>query len=157
MAKKGRLTSQERDLKQGQGRGLYIKGYSAQTICEIIAVSVDTVNKWKKEGEWDRAKDTANISISEIEDMILQNIKDLKDGIEPKYSADMISKLVSAFEKISDKRKFAVYSMDAFNRFSDFVLAKAAKKKGKERMKLVDFVKEARGYQDEFINELLSE
>ncbi|TDL99613.1 MAG: hypothetical protein C4K58_06895 [Flavobacteriaceae bacterium] len=95
------------------------------------------------------------ISPSEIKDMILKVVRQLKDGETPSYSADTLSKLVSTFDKISDKTKLTVYAMDSFNGFTSYMLEKAAKTNTTERAKLIDLTKTLRPHLDEYIESLL--
>ncbi len=152
-----RLTNKQKDIKLSQGRNLYIKGFSLQTISEIIEISVDSLKKWRDENDWEEAKELSNISPSEIKGLILETVKDIKEGKKPKYKADDISKLVAAFDKITDKRKQAIYTMESFNDFSNWILGKAAKSKGKKRQELIDLTQTIRTQQDEYVSHLLQD
>lgn len=152
---RGRLTNQERDRKIADAKGLFIKGLSIQTIAEIIYITEDTIQKWRKLFDWDKEKELYSISPSEIKSLILENVKAIKEGKKMPYKADEISKLVSAFDKITDSRKKAVYTMESFDGFSNWIIEQAAIQKGKKRQELITITKEIRTLQDQYINTLM--
>lgn len=152
------MTNSERDAKQAQGRQLYIKGMSHQTISDILGVSYKTILAWSKEGKWEDAKRLANISPSEIKNMILDYIGALKEKRKPEYSADVISKIVKAYETVSDKKRQIAYNIDSFEELCHFLFKKAVGARSEKQKKaLVDFVKTMRQYMDEYIDELIHE
>lgn len=71
------------------------------------------------------------------------------------YKADDVSKVVAAFDRITDSKKIAVYSMESIDGFSSYMLEKAGKNIGKKRDALLDLIKEIRPHFDEYITELL--
>jgi hypothetical protein len=157
MARKGRLTNQERDRIKNDALGLFIRGYSLQSISEMetIQIQVGTLRKWAKEGDWEERKRLENISPSEIKAMILKNVAAIKSGKAMPYKPDDISKLASAWEKMDDVRKRAVYAMEAFSGFADWMLDRATKASGKKRKATIDRLQLFRELQDEYLNTLL--
>ena len=49
------------------------------------------------------------------------------------YKADDITKIVAAFDRITDHNKIAVYTMESLDGFSNFILEKAGQSTGKKR------------------------
>lgn len=150
-----RLSNAERDQKKLDGKNLYIKGFSLQSISSIVKISLDSIRKWHKEGEWERAKELANISPSEIENMVLENIKAIKEGKPLLYKSDDISKLVASLDRLKDKKRKAVYTMQAFMDFDNKLLEIAGGLKGSKREERLQKIKELRQWQDEYVNSLL--
>lgn len=152
---RGRMPNSVRDQKMAQGKDLFVKGYSIQTISDILELSLDTITKWRKDNGWDAEKELNNISPSEIRGLILKNVEAIKKGKKMPYKPDDISKLVAALDKIDDKRKEAVYTMEAFNKFSKWLLEKAVAVTGNKREEILKRVQDLRVDQDLYVNELL--
>ena len=153
--KGGRLTAVERDYKKSQGKDLFIKGFTLTNISEIIGVGVKTLSGWRDTDEWEKEKELNNIRPSEIKRMILEYVRDLKNGDVPLYKADDLSKISAAFDRLNDSRKKAVYTMESFDDFSQFMMVKAGNNTGKKREDLIGLLKLVRPYFDQYITELL--
>jgi len=153
----GRLTNSERDYLMSQGGELYAKGFSIQSIHELLKVGLKTLYKWKDEDEWEKKKELNLIRPSEIKNMILQYVVALKNGESLPYKADDLSKIAAAFDRLDDNRKKAVYTMEAFGEFSTFLIQKAGKSKGKRRDEILKQVKEIRVEFDNYVTELLND
>ncbi len=154
---RGRLSNQERDRIKQDALALYVRGYSLQSISALdnILISVTTLRKWSKHEDWAEQKRLQNISPSEIKAMILKNIAAIKSGKTMPFRPDDISKLAAAWEKMDDARKRAVYSMEAFGGFADWMLDRATKTKGEKRKAFIDNLQLFRSLQDEYLNTLL--
>ncbi len=87
--KGGRLTAVERDYKKSQGKDLFIKGFTLTNISEIIGVGVKTLSGWRDTDEWEKEKELNNIRPSEIKRMILEYVRDLKNGDTEIYVNDL--------------------------------------------------------------------
>lgn len=103
----GRMTNAERDRKIKEAEGLYIRGFSLQSISEFetIGIRVKTLQDWKKRYDWDTKKQLHNISPSEIKAMIRSNIAAIKLGKQMPYKPDDIAKMAKAWKEIDDERK----------------------------------------------------
>ncbi len=156
-AKPGRMNNAERDKKQRDALGLFIRGYSFQSISQMenIKVGVATLKAWAKDHNWEEQKQLHNISPAEIKAMILKNVAAIKQGKEMPYKPDDISKLASAWERMDDNKKKAVYSMESFDQFIDYCIDKAAKMKGEKRDNFLELIKDIRTEQEEYIFTLL--
>lgn len=157
MAKKntGRMTNAQRDLKKSQARDLFIKGFSLQTISEITEVGIKTLGSWRDADNWEHEKELNTIRPTEIKKMILEYVVAVKNGKAPPYKADDLSKISAAFDRLSDKRKKAVYSMETVDDFCSWLLDRAAKRNGKKREEALNQLKEIRVHFDAYITQLL--
>ena len=155
--KSGRLANAERDKKINDALGLFIRGYSLQSISEMetIRVGVKTLNAWRVKGNWDEEKQLQNISPQEIKKMIRSNIAAIKSGKAMPYKPDDIAKLASAWDKMDDLKKKAVYSMEAFDAFIDWFMDVIAKSKADKREKHLEYLKVIRLLQTEYIDTLI--
>ena len=157
IGKSGRMNNSERDKKMKDALGLFIRGYSMQSISEMenIQVGIKTLNRWSKEHNWDEQKQLQNISPAEIKAMILKNVAAIKQGKAMPYKPDDVSKLAAAWERMDDNKKKAVYSMESFDQFMDWFMDKCAKSKVKDRTRDLELLKTVRALQDEYIATLL--
>jgi len=153
----GRMRNAERDQKIKDAEALYIRGFSLQSISEFetIKVGVKTLTDWKKRYNWDEKKQLENISPNEIKAMIRSNIAAIKSGKQMTYKPDDISKLASAWDKMDDNRKKAVYSMEAFDGFIDWFTDTVAKSSGNKREANLQLLKTIRNLQDTYIETLI--
>ena len=150
-----RLTAAQADYKKSQGKDLFIKGFSITNISEIIGIGTKTLAKWRDEDDWEKEKELSNIKPSEIKNLILRYVLDIKEGKKPSHKADDLSKIAAAFDRLNDSRKKAVYTMESIDGFCSFMLEKAGKNTGKKRESLLELTKEIRPYFDAYVNELL--
>lgn len=154
--KKGRMTATDRDYKKSQGKELFIKGFALATISEIIGVGIKTVSNWRDLHDWEAEKELNNIRPSEIKKLILQYVVDIRDGKKPQHKADDLSKIASAFDRLNDGRKKAVYTMESLEDFSSFMVVMAGNSTGKKRLELIELLQTIRVYFDKYVNELLN-
>jgi hypothetical protein len=155
--KSGRLANADRDKKINDALGLFIRGYSLQSISEMetIRIGVKTLNAWRVKGNWDEEKQLQNISPQEIKAMIRSNIAAIKSGKAMPYKPDDISKLAASWERMDDIKKKAVYSMEAFDAFIDWFMDVIAKSKAEKREKHLEYLKVIRLLQTEYIDTLI--
>lgn len=152
----GRMNNAERDRKIKEAEALFIRGFSLQSISEFetIGIRVKTLQDWKKRYNWEEKKQLQNISPSEIKAMIRSNIAAIKLGKQMPYKPDDIAKMAKAWKEIDDERKKAVYSMEAFDGFVDWLTDLVAQSKGKKREDYFQLLKEIRLLQDNYIDSL---
>lgn len=150
-----RLKAADADYKKSQGKELFVKGFTITNISEIIGIGVKTLGKWRDEDKWDEEKELASLKPSTIRKLTLKMALAIEKGEPLPYKADDISKVVAAFDRITDSKKVAVYSMESIDGFSSYMLEKAGKNIGKKRDALLDLIKEIRPHFDEYITELL--
>lgn len=155
MAKRGRMTAVERDYKMSQGRQLFVKNFSIPNISEIIGVGEKTLRDWRDTDKWEEEKELASLKPSNIRRLTLKCALAIEKGEALPYKADDISKIVAAFDRITDSRKTAVYTMESLDGFCEYQTELAAKSKGKKRDELLDSLKAVRVQFDKYITELL--
>lgn len=150
-----RLTASEADYKKSQGKDLFVKGFNITNISEIIGIGAKTLGKWRNEGKWDEEKDLASLKPSNIRRLTLKCAVAIEKGEPLPYKADDISKIVAAFDRITDSKKIAVYTMESIDGFCSYMLEKAGKNTGKKRETLLEQLKEIRPHFDAYVTELL--
>ena len=150
-----RLKAADADYKKSQGKELFVKGFTITNISEIIGIGVKTLGKWRDEDKWDEEKELASLKPSNIRKLTLKMALAIEKGEPLPYKADDVSKVVAAFDRITDSKKIAVYTMESIDGFSSFMLEKAGKNTGKKREELLNKLKEMRPFFDEYITELL--
>lgn len=150
-----RLTAAEADYKKSQGKELFVKGFTIANISEIIGIGVKTLGKWRDEGNWEEEKELASLKPSNIRKLTLKMALSIEKGEKLPYKADDISKVVAAFDRITDSKKIAVYTMESIDGFSSYMLEKAGKNIGKKRETLLELLKEIRPHFDSYVTELL--
>lgn len=153
--RRGRLSAADRDYLIARGSELYCKGFSLKNIAELLQVTEKTVAKWRDEDDWETKAKLHNIRPSEIKNMILEYLLAIKNGETPVYKADDLSKIAAAFDRLNDKRKKAVYTMEAFDDFSAFMLEKAGKETGKKREAMIKLVQTIRIHFNHHVTTLL--
>lgn len=150
-----RMTSAEADYKKSQGRELFVKGFALANISTIIGVGEKTLGKWRKENAWDDEKELSSLKPSNIRRLTLKMALAVQNNEALPYKADDISKIVAAFDRITDNKKIAVYTMESIDGFSSHMLEKAGQSIGKKREEVLNLLKTIRPYFDEYISELL--
>lgn len=86
--------------------------------------------------------------------MIRSNIAAIKLGKQMPYKPDDIAKMAKAWKEIDDERKKAVYSMEAFDGFVDWLTDIVAQSKGQKREDNLHLLKQIRHLQDNYIDTL---
>jgi uncharacterized protein Yka (UPF0111/DUF47 family) len=151
----GRMTAAEADYKKSQGRELFVKGFTVANIANIIKVSEKTLGNWRKNDLWDDEKEISSLKPSNIRRLTLKMALAVEKGEALPYKADDISKIVAAFDRITDNKKIAVYTMESIDGFTSHMLEKAGKNTGKKREIILDLIKEIRPYFDSYVSDLL--
>ena len=114
-----RFTKEQSDQKKQHAKKLYVKGFDIDTIADIIQVATNTLRKWAKEEDFEQARNSSFIALSELRNTILQSFIDLKDGKKPNITPDQAAKYASAFEKLSDRKKILSYMYESFELLTD--------------------------------------
>lgn len=150
-----RLTAAESDAKKSQGKDLFIKGFTITNISDIIGIGVKTLGKWRDDDNWEEEKELASLKPSTIRKLTLKMALAIEQGKPLPYKADDVVKVVAAFDRITDSKKIAVYTMESIDGFSSFMLENAGKNIGKKREVLLELLKAIRPYFDMYVTELL--
>lgn len=149
------MTKEKRIEKQSQGRQLYASGFSLIDIANIIGVTQKTLRSWADKDKWEEERELASLKPSTMKRLTLKCALAIQNGEPLPYKADDISKIVAAFDRVTDSRKKAVYSMESIDQFTNFMLAKAGKQKPAEQKKTLELIKNVRPYFDQYITQLL--
>ncbi len=150
-----RLKREERLEKKSQGRQLFGSGFTYADISKILGVTQKTLSTWAKEDNWEEERELSAIKPSVMKRLTLRCALAIQKGEPLPYKADDISKIVAAFDRITDSRKKAVYTMESIDGFTQFMLKKAGKSKPQMREELLKVIKSIRPYLDSYITELL--
>lgn len=150
-----RLTAVEADYKRSQAKELFLKGFTISNISDIIGVGVKTLSRWRDDDKWQEERELASLKPSNIRRLTLKCALAIEKGEELPYRADDISKIVSAFDRITDFKKIAVYTMESLDGFSSYILERAGRSSDKKREELLTLIKSVRPYFDAYITELL--
>ncbi len=153
----GRLKSEIRDQKKREAKHLFINGFSIINISKIVNISVKTLAEWRKEDNWDEEKELNSIKPSAIRKLTLKQALAIANGDPLPYKTNDIINTVAAFDRITDSRKIAVYSMESIDNFSNFMLELAAAAKPKKRQEVLETLKITRPFFDLFITKLLQD
>ena len=82
-----------------------------------------------------------DLSISSLKNQILETFHDMKSGRTPKLTSDEISKLASAFEKLSDRKKHLAYMYDSFQELIAELAKEVTLAKGKDKESKLEIYK----------------
>jgi uncharacterized protein YjcR len=153
-----RYSKAETERKKQQAKEMYIKQFDIPTIAEIINISPATVQRWAKEDDFEAARKSKIISLSELRAAILDSFNECLQGNKPKIKPDEAAKYAAAFEKLSDKKKVLSYMYESFEMLTDNLtesVQNASSKKEKELA--LDILKIVRTKTDEILTRLTSE
>lgn len=156
--RKGRLTKEQSEKKRLDGKRMFINGLSYTEISKILEVHIDTVKKYALADHWEDAKKMHQVSIGEMKAEVLNTFHSLKNGEKPKLSADQITKVVAAFEKLNDRKKNVAYAVENFELLTNALIQKAtkssSKKQKEERIHILKYVSEV---MQQLVNDLYQE
>ncbi|WP_345369325.1 helix-turn-helix domain-containing protein [Algivirga pacifica] len=118
------MTASEK--KKAMAERLFINdGESTQKIAEFMGVTERTIQRWVKEGDWQKRRElllSAPHKIKEyLDKMILDSMKEDSDSGALAKKADAINKMVSAREKMGDKIT-ANTVVSVFKEFNHFLI-----------------------------------
>ena len=144
-----RFTKKDKDDLVQRAEKMFLDGFDHNTIADLIGVTVSTVEKWSRDGDFETKRKRRLISLSEIRNTILETFAELKDGKEPKIKPDDISKIAKAFETFSDKKKVLAYMYEAFERLEqDTIMMIQKSKLKKDKQEWFDFLQKQRTIMD---------
>lgn len=145
----GKTRRGQLDKERELARLYYFQGDSQKAIAGRVGVSPQTVNRWTREGDWERLRAAKTLSRKELVAKMLQKINErLDDG---DWTADEIIKAATAIEKL-DKKTNVVTMMEVFAAFGNWLAS---------RMQIdpeltPETVQVITKYQDIFISEQMS-
>jgi hypothetical protein len=154
-----KFSEEKQKQRIDQARQLYCKGFDFDVIADILRdVSTTTIARWAKENDFEKAKRSQIIALSEIRNSILESFADLLDGKKPKIKPDEASKYAIAFERFSAKKQVLSYMYEAYEMLTEEYMhdiQKEVTKKGKEEA--LDGLRKLRAKMDIVITNLTRE
>ncbi len=153
----GRMTAEMSDRKKREAKNLYVNGFSISNISKIVKVGLKSLGTWRDEGNWEEEKELNTIKPSAIRKLTLKQALAISKGEPLPYKTNDIINTVAAFDRITDSKKRAVYSMESIDGFTNFMLEIAAAAKPKKREEILEVIKEVRPYFDQFIAKLIAD
>lgn len=153
-----KFTETERKQKVDYAKQLYCKGFELAIISKMLEVSVSTVRKWSIKEDFERAKKSQFIALSELRNSILESYAEMLEGKQPKVKPDAVAKYASAFEKFSDKKKVLSYTYESFELLTEEYVRNIEKqKKTADKETLLKEMQQARKFMDNVITRLTNE
>jgi hypothetical protein len=154
-----RLSDEVKAKKLQKAKELYITGkFSMAFIADTVDIKVETLKDWADKGNWDSLKTNTLMSVRQIQQMILKCAEDIQLGVKPIATPDQLSKLVAAFEKITDKDKYVASLYDAFTILFDHIMMKAQDEKNmKKRELIIKIAQDITGFTEEVITKALKD
>ena len=155
-----KFSKPEREALIEEARKLYMAGFMFDTIAKFISrpgkeVAVTTLKKWAEDEDFERSKTSKAIQRQEILFAIAESFQDLKNGEDPKIGALQAAQYAAAIEKLSDKNKLLMYSMEAFEALTDEILkAIEAATSKKEQSRLFTLAQDVRRFCDKVVERL---
>lgn len=144
--------------KREQAKTLFIKGFSVETIAEITGMSLITIKKWAKTDNFEIARKSYALSLSEMRSCILESFATLKEGGKPTIKPDEAAKYASAFEKLSDKKKSVSYFFEAYETLTDAMTKRIEDaKSSKDKEKCLAELKVVRSETEKILTNLINE
>ena len=148
----------ERQQKIDYAKQLYCKGFDLGVIKDLLKVSIATVRKWATDNDFEKARKSRLIALSEVRATILEGWADMLDGKKPKITADAAAKLATAFEKLSVNKKSLTYIHEAYEQLTDEYMRNIQQtKKTQEKQALLTQLQTARRFMDNVIVKLNKE
>lgn len=84
-----------------EARELYLQGKTLEEISTIIPVSSQSLTTWKKDGEWDKARQELRRNKTSTEERLAEILEKKLTELEDKTAADISSKEIDQISKIS--------------------------------------------------------
>lgn len=153
-----RYTKAKLEELQQKAKDLYLKDFNPETIADLLKVAVTTVEKWMRQGEFEKAKQSQIIALSEIRQSILESYADVLDGKTPRITPDAAVKYAKAFEQFSSKKQVLTYIFEGFELLTDVYQLKIQETKRKQDKEIaLNELKHLRQAMEEVINKLTKE
>ena len=116
------------------------------------------MRKWATDNDFEKARKSRLIALSEVRATILEGWADMLDGKKPKITADAAAKLATAFEKLSVNKKSLTYIHEAYEQLTDEYMRNIQQtKKTQEKQALLAQLQTARRFMDSVIVKLNKE
>jgi hypothetical protein len=148
----------ERRQKIDDAKALYCKGFDLDTVSRFLNLAEKTVRKWAMENDFEKARKSRLIALSEVRATILEGWADMLEGKKPKITPDAAAKMAIAFEKLSVNRKSLTYIHEAYEQLTDEYMRNIQQTaKTQEKQALLKQLQTARKFMDNVIVKLNKE
>lgn len=120
-----------------EARKLYAAGTELDVCAHYLEIAPATLRGWAKTHAFDNARKAHLMQRPQILSALIESFQAVLDGKSPAITADQAVKYASSFEKLSDKKKLAGYTFEAFKTLTMQLLdmvGLAKKKKDKEHI-----------------------
>ncbi len=139
-----------------EARKLYAAGTGLPVCAQYLGVSLSTLQSWAKAHDFKKARKAYLMQRPQILSAIVESFQSILEGEQPRITADQAVKYASSFEKLSDTKKLAGYTFEAFEALTLEMLdgiEKAKKKQDKED--ILKAAKITRQAMDTVINKMI--
>ena len=110
---------------------MYVEGKSTYEIARFLPVSQRTLERWRKEYDWDEKRRVYRSgvfgSVAALEKLLLQKLEELQqlpaDQVDSKR-IDSITKLVASIHKMKQEMDFRTQVVNVMYKFSTFIRQK---------------------------------
>jgi hypothetical protein len=127
-----KYTKQQQEELISKAKRLFCKDFELETIADLLKVSITTIEKWAREHEFEKAKKSQLLALSEIRASILESYAAVLNGEKPKISADTAVKYAKAFEQLSSKKQVLMYMYEGFELLTDEYQRQVQQTRGKD-------------------------
>lgn len=141
-----------------QAKKLYAQGVDASTCAKYLNIALPTMRGWIKKHHFDQARKAHLMQRPQILAALIDSFHAMLNGEAPKITADQAVKYASSFEKLSDKKKLAGYTFEAFEALTTQMLDTIQKTNRKaDKEKILEAAKITRGEMDKVIDKMIKE
>lgn len=103
--------------KKVMAEGMFIQdGMTAKAIAEMLAVSEQTISKWRNAGSWDDQRAEMLASPHKIREILMKELMKVSGGEKSAIDADALAKINKVIETLSDK----ISTQVVFSVFKEF-------------------------------------
>ncbi|WP_413534064.1 hypothetical protein [Empedobacter brevis] len=105
------------NFKKETAEKLFIEdGLMLKEISVIVGFSVQTLSKWKKDGNWENKRNEFLAAPHKIKEVLMEELKNIASGYESKIDADALAKVSKVIETLSSRTSVQVI----FSVFKEF-------------------------------------
>ena len=141
-----------------EARKLYAAGTELDVCAKYLAIAPATLREWAKTNGFDNARKAYLMQRPQILSAIVESFQSVLQGEKPKITADQAVKYASSFEKLSEKKKLAGYTFEAFEALTRQLLDMVGlAKKKTEKEQILASAKTCRIAMDAVIDKMVKE
>ena len=146
----------EKKNRVDEAKKLYAAGTPLPTCAQYLNVALNTLRAWAKAHDFEAARKAHLMQRPQILSAVIENFQSILEGHQPRITADQAVKYASSFEKLSDKKKLAGYTFEAFEALTLEMLSMIGRsKKKQEKEEVLKAAKIARTAMDAVIDQMI--